>query len=190
MEKISLKDISIIDTKIFVFVYWECFRIILTLFIIYFLPDIEPNSLELLLLPELLLLVLLIVITTWLLLSRKSIAAFSRSDCANLSSASLSILQNKVLPSRSANSSPDWCKKNVMNLQNMNNDILLTWNQLTRTCCASEAFQMKYFRFRAHHKVIFAEWVSAFITLCSKQSNVISLAVGFSVPHKACAAFV
>lgn len=35
----------------------------------------------------------------------------STSDCASLSSASLSILQNSVLPSRSANSSPDGRKE-------------------------------------------------------------------------------
>ena len=68
-------------------------------------PDMEPNSLELLLLPELLF-VLFAVVTVWLFPSRKSMADESISDWANLSSASLSILQNKVLPSRSANSSP------------------------------------------------------------------------------------
>ena len=75
-------------------------------------PDMEPNSLELLLLPELLfvlfvvVVVVVVVVTTWLLPSRKSIAVVSTSDWANLSSASLSILQNSVLPSRNANSSP------------------------------------------------------------------------------------
>ena len=54
----------------------------------------------------------------------------------------------------------------------------------------AEALEMKYFFVGPHDVVIFAESAPAFITFCAKKSDIVLLAVGFTIPYKAGAVFI
>ena len=63
-------------------------------------------------------------------------------------------------------------------------------NELSLTSHATEALKMKYFFVCPHDVVIFAESAAAFITFCAKKSDIVLLAVGFSIADKAGAVFI
>ena len=63
-------------------------------------------------------------------------------------------------------------------------------NKLSFTGNASEALKMKYSIFCPHDIVIFAESTSTFITFCPEKSDIVLLAIGFSIADKAGAVFI
>lgn len=153
--------------------------------IVGFLPDIDPSSLEWLLL------LLSVVILLLLLFSIDDGAIADVGDV--FSSTSWSSLQYSVPPSLSANSSPIGPKKPLIRLccTNVTNKTFqLTRYQLPRTRGTPEALNMINFGFSSHHKVIFTKWTATFITFGSKESRVVPLAVRFSIANETCATFI
>ena len=68
--------------------------------------------------------------------------------------------------------------------------VAVAGNQLPLAGDALEAVQVENPVSGAHHVIAFAKGVSALITFCSKETNVVFLAIRLAVPHKAGAVLV
>ena len=68
--------------------------------------------------------------------------------------------------------------------------ITVAGDQLPLTSDALEAVEVENPVSGAHHVIAFAKGVSALITFCSKETNVVFLAIRLAVPHKARAVLV